>query len=63
MRDKLVKTNRKATYYRAKKASIAILFLLSIGLAVVIPIKIAESRGQVQRAHTTSEVITSESLN
>lgn len=63
MRDKLVKTNRKATYYRAKKASIAILFLLSLALAFVIPFKVAESKGQVQKAHTTSEVITSESLN
>jgi hypothetical protein len=56
MKDKLVKTNKKATYYRVKNVAIAFACLLGLGLALVLPFKLSEQNATVPRADTTTEV-------
>ncbi|NCA97189.1 MAG: hypothetical protein EOM77_03300 [Bacteroidia bacterium] len=58
MKDKLVKFNRKASYYRFKKALIVFSFLAVVAVAVSIPlsIKIAASQAQASENSTTEVV-------
>jgi len=58
MKDKLVKFNRKAPYYRFKKALIVFSFLAVVAVAVSIPlsIKIAASQAQASENSTTEVV-------
>lgn len=58
MRDKLKKTNKKATYYRVKNVAIGFLCLVTLGVALVLPFKLSEQNASVPRADTTTEVDT-----
>ena len=58
MKDKLVKFNRKAPYYRFKRALIIFSILAFVAAAISVPIglKIAASQA-VTNENTTSEVV------
>ncbi|MDY0345420.1 MAG: hypothetical protein WCX85_00480 [Bacilli bacterium] len=58
MKDKLVKFNRKAPYYRFRRAIIAFSILALVAAAISIPIslKIAASQAEAEEANT-NEVI------
>ena len=56
MKDKLIKTNRRATYYRSKKFALTLLTLFGLFLAAFIPVKVLEENPHLLQAHdTTSE--------
>lgn len=43
MKDKLVKTNRKANYYRLRNSGILAAFMLAFSLAAIAPIKVVST--------------------
>lgn len=58
MKDKLVKFNRKAPFYRFRRAIIAFSILAIVAAAISIPIslKIAASQAEADEADTTEVV-------
>jgi hypothetical protein len=50
MKDKLIKTNRRATYYRSKKFALTLLTLFGLFLAAFIPVKVLEENPHLLQA-------------